>query len=267
MTQLTAFAFDASSPVRFLLSRSNVGDVTVTSNGTLEWSTSEEVNGTIDVIILDACNLATQVTLTLVTEVSEACACVFENQECDDTGSVCQCIEGYTGATCDVIIEDDCSSQPCLNGGSCEGDVSGFICSCVVGFIGTLCDERMPFQESCDDVMCINGTCNELSFLCDCQSGFTGAFCDVEVNECISAPCVHGTCEDGVNEYTCTCESNYTGVHCDVFIDCSENFTSSLCNETTSVDPCDSISCLNGSCFTNMTSSFCACDEFFSGDR
>lgn len=40
-----------------------------------------------------------------------------------------------------------------------------------------------------------------------CLAGFSGQFCEIEVNECNSSPCLHGsTCEDHVNGYTCKCQ-------------------------------------------------------------
>lgn len=40
-----------------------------------------------------------------------------------------------------------------------------------------------------------------------CLAGFSGQFCEIEVNECNSSPCLHGsTCEDHINGYTCKCQ-------------------------------------------------------------
>ena len=36
-----------------------------------------------------------------------------------------------------------------------------------------------------------------------------------DIDECATDPCDHGTCFNGINEYTCTCETYYTGVNCD----------------------------------------------------
>ncbi|KAI8493289.1 hypothetical protein Bbelb_292930 [Branchiostoma belcheri] len=33
--------------------------------------------------------------------------------------------------------------------------------------------------------------------------------------DCLSSPCAHGTCTDGVASYTCSCENGWTGYNCD----------------------------------------------------
>ena len=35
---------------------------------------------------------------------------------------------------------DECASDPCGNGATCNDLVNGFNCTCVAGFSGTLCD-------------------------------------------------------------------------------------------------------------------------------
>ncbi|KAI8481715.1 calcium ion binding [Branchiostoma belcheri] len=42
------------------------------------------------------------------------------------------------------------------------------------------------------------------------------AFCArADTDHCLSSPCVHGTCTDGVASYTCSCENGWTGNNCD----------------------------------------------------
>jgi hypothetical protein len=38
----------------------------------------------------------------------------------------------------------------------------------------------------------------------------------VDIDDCLSSPCVHGTCKDHPNGYTCTCNHGYTGKDCDI---------------------------------------------------
>ncbi|KAF6718827.1 crumbs-like protein 1 [Oryzias melastigma] len=66
-------------------------------------------------------------------------------------GGNCSCKPGYTGVRCEAEI-DECSSNPCLNGATCQDRFNHFKCVCVPGFSGRLCEnnkeehrERVPW--------------------------------------------------------------------------------------------------------------------------
>ena len=70
---------------------------------------------------------------------------------------------GYTGRNCEVDI-NECSSNPCLNHGTCSDLIGNYSCNCVLGY--------------------------------------TGRNCEVDINECSSNPCLnHGTCSDLIGNY------------------------------------------------------------------
>lgn len=76
-------------------------------------------------------------------------------------------------ANCDVDV-DECDSDPCHNGATC--------------------------QDRIDEYLCL------------CAHGFEGVHCEVDVDECASDPCQNGgSCNDGVNGYNCTCPPGYEG--------------------------------------------------------
>ena len=54
---------------------------------------------------------------------------------------ICQCPLGYTGQHCEVNI-DDCGTgpSPCDNGGTCVDGIGSFTCECLVDFSGQACE-------------------------------------------------------------------------------------------------------------------------------
>ena len=57
---------------------------------------------------------------------------------CDIMGGRCSCLPGFSGADCNVDI-DDCASSPCLNGATCIDALNAFNCSCNSTFAGPTC--------------------------------------------------------------------------------------------------------------------------------
>ena len=52
------------------------------------------------------------------------------------TGDKCH---NYVYVLCFVVAVNECSPNPCKNGGSCTDLVNGFSCSCVAGYNGDDC--------------------------------------------------------------------------------------------------------------------------------
>lgn len=47
----------------------------------------------------------------------------------------CECDPGWSGANCGVN-NNECESNPCVNGGSCRDMTGGYVCACREGFSG-----------------------------------------------------------------------------------------------------------------------------------
>uniref|UniRef100_A0A8D3E221 DeltaB n=1 Tax=Scophthalmus maximus TaxID=52904 RepID=A0A8D3E221_SCOMX len=99
---------------------------------------------------------------------------------CTNTGQgsyTCTCRPGFTGANCQVNV-DDCASSPCQNAGTCQDGVNDYTCSCTLGYTGKNCSVR---SDACGARPCQNGgTCftHFTGPVCQCPKGFMGPSCE-----------------------------------------------------------------------------------------
>ncbi|XP_072035207.1 uncharacterized protein [Amphiura filiformis] len=150
---------------------------------------------------------------------------------------VCNCVNGYSGDSCERAPQNPCPGI-CQNGGFCSNGV----CSCINGYSGTLC-ETAPCPGIClNGGFCSNGVCS-------CVNGYYGTLCG-------TAPACPGTCLNG-------------GVCSNGVCSCANGFSGTLC-ETVLSSACDPNPCFNGGiCFANAsdtrTSYFCECPQAWTG--
>ena len=150
--------------------------------------------------------------------VKGTCAGNYTGINCDT------CLPGTTGVNCSQEIRP-CSSNPCLNAGTCYANSTYYWCNCSTGFYGNNCQLRLdPCALSSpplkNQLKCANaGKCIDAvttyNYTCDCTgTGFTGADCTTDINECttLTDKCRnHTLCMNTIGGYNCTCDPGWTG--------------------------------------------------------
>ena len=77
------------------------------------------------------------------------------------------------------LSTDRCSSNPCINGGTCTNTVNNYICSCKHGIGGRNCE--IDTIDECQSSPCQNGgICFDSfgAFQCICKPGYEGSNCE-----------------------------------------------------------------------------------------
>ncbi|KAI7791388.1 hypothetical protein IRJ41_018779, partial [Triplophysa rosa] len=159
----------------------------------------------------------------------------------------CTCESGYTGTNCEVKV-DACAGHKCANGGTCLRGIDSYSCLCPHKFTGQNCTVRieetpwyvvvknlppkLPVSICGDEehnYTCFNGgNCSETTLMCDCLPGFSGHWCELDLDECISNPCLNGGyCHNLVNKFQCICEMTFAGDTCEIDLN-AESVTSNL---------------------------------------
>jgi hypothetical protein len=232
-------------------------------------------------------------TVTSACYTADAAQCDPVNSVCFSLGPgsfECVCDDGWTPAagapegtvaTGGCIDIDECSSNPCQHGGLCTESACGpgtncfagtgsstapplgtYRCNCAAGFANGVCasgwDDKAPVITNWYSPVC---------------SRSTGGNCDVDIQECMSAPCVNGAeCVESssasvvsADTYRCTCATGFANGACDYNRDSEVNSADTyiaqytdLCNVMESddgdtggtcdmdVDECASNPCQNG---------------------
>ncbi|XP_071959278.1 scavenger receptor cysteine-rich domain-containing protein DMBT1-like isoform X1 [Antedon mediterranea] len=181
--------------------------------------------------------------------VSQPCA---NGATCNNTvvGYVCICARGYEGTNCEDEI-DECFSNPCKNQGTCQDFIDGYYCHCTPGFIGLICELNI---NECRSFPCTNGgTCIDdiNGYSCNCMPGYNGIFCEHDIDECASSPCKNGSCIDELNGFQCQCFPGYTGLFCGI-----------------ELNECSSNPCFNGAECVDLVNRYsCVCIGGYTGER
>ena len=127
--------------------------------------------------------------------------------------------------------ENDCLSNPCVNGGTCNVNTTtgNYYCTCSERFYGPLCEHDVDecLAENSHLMQCVlrHSTCRNTigNYECDCADGYpgyTGVFCETRMDDCVHNPCQNGgKCTDDIDDVICSCSSRFTGQFCATDID------------------------------------------------
>ncbi|KAI5646194.1 CUB domain-containing protein [Phthorimaea operculella] len=118
------------------------------------------------------------------------------------------------------MVKDECTSHPCLHGGTCLNLANGYHCLCPNNWEGKDCDEDVNecriYQGT--DLGCQNrANCKNTpgSYECECMPGWYGIHCTKRRKDCSGGEfemCGHGTCVptstgEGIK---CICDQGWT---------------------------------------------------------
>jgi len=188
----------------------------------------------------------------------------------------------------------ECSSSPCVNGGTCSDGLGFFYCACVTGWTDSVCSTGKSFpsperqrnvqkmQKSLNvprtrartmphvmtvspdstvrvhwagRVMCVIRVCPPL--FTPCFLNLSCFFYSTEIIECASNPCQNNaTCLDSFGRFDCTCTTGWTDYVCST--GAAHFFIhSQICIE---ILECGSNPCVNGAtCVDNVGYFYCTC--------
>ncbi|XP_076110499.1 uncharacterized protein LOC143079160 isoform X5 [Mytilus galloprovincialis] len=170
-------------------------------------------------------------------------------------GYICKCALGYSGPSCQFIV-DNCAAQPCVNNGVCTNGVNSYTCTCpLTGTGGSICLDN---KDNCAPYPCVIANTIQCfdrinDYYCRCKAGFRGQNCSLGNTDCNSFPCLHGgTCSATSTGYQCACATGWYGNNC-------ENM----------IDNCDPTSqCANAAtCYNTVVGYQCVCPTGYRGDK
>lgn len=118
------------------------------------------------------------------------------------------------------LLEDNCRSNPCQNGGTCTDLYDSFLCHCTKNWEGLTCSQDVNecAHFAGTDLGCQNGaSCMNTpgSYSCMCAGEWRGLHCTTLKADCLNSAsgdlCGHGTCVQTNQKigYKCICDQGW----------------------------------------------------------
>ena len=189
----------------------------------------------------------------------------------------CSCSEKYTGNQCNLLIEEETTTEP------------------VPSTSEVINDLHVNKSEFCTNLSCVYGMCDMFSPqpICLCNENYTGRLCDIlitidehgsygnvlqkrhnESNSCENKVCLHGQCTENSASVSCVCDQGFTGDKCEtklntISIDNVKTADQSRIEvtdiPTNTKKGCSNTSCINGDCVFKTDHYKCHCHVGYSG--
>ncbi|KAI8737995.1 multiple epidermal growth factor domains protein 6, partial [Biomphalaria glabrata] len=153
------------------------------------------------------------------------CSCMMVNTaDCNDVNGTCTCKPGWTGLTCDHLVDQCSNSSFCTAANeTCNNSTGTATCDCLIGFhrptSGESCQgcDSTHWGRNCSNVCLCDVSnsldCNDVNGTCTCNSGWTGTKCDQDINECVTStsycPGPQETCHNLNGSAECLCQDGY----------------------------------------------------------
>ncbi|XP_032876421.1 fibulin-7 [Amblyraja radiata] len=184
---------------------------------------------------------------------------------------VCQASRRWTGSTANCTEVNECTSNPCQNGGTCVDAVNRYACICPNNWTGSHCGHPVPTAGAGVDLSEFGDTsfsrkprCAKVEGAqhCSCDAGFhmsgtsENSLCQ-DVDECevfqlegVTRLCMH-TCINVPGSYRCTCPPTYRllndGRSCDDVDECATS-QHNCPTEATCINTGGGFECVNPQC-------------------
>ncbi|XP_053386930.1 uncharacterized protein LOC123542087 [Mercenaria mercenaria] len=193
---------------------------------------------------------------------SKACSCNKHHTEtCDSVNGKCVCVSGWSGATCNVDVNECDDGMVCPNNSVCNNTNGSYNCKCLKGYYKTgnrECEEctGWTFGDNCmSTCICIKTnteTCDAKTGTCVCEEGWNGTICENDINECANETACpkHSMCYNSDGSYECICNTGYRLMFDGKCETCPDGTYGFNCSEDCACNQLNSESCNNvfGNC-------------------